>query len=323
MTILWKGGEIDDFPTRSGTISYYGSGGANPFRTGYARDAILFNATSWVVTPQLPAPLTTIGACCYMYRGSGTWLSAKKVMGFRGGGSSKLAIRGSASGYLVLGKWDGASETVLATSTEIPATLGRIDMWIEGYGATARVRVWSESSLLIDYTGDITIPACTGYDEVWWGNPDNGPYVCLSECIVADEITTRLCLVTIYPTGAGDANDLDGGLYSDVDEIACNWADCLWSGTADQRALFAASNLPAGSYTIRDLTVVATAARGASGPANLALGVKSGSENFGTDQSLGLAYGAVSRAMPVNPVTSTVWTQAAVNAVQIGAKSRT
>lgn len=324
MTVLFCGGELEDF-TRSGGTPVPTSS-ASYIRSGYSRMAINITGNSDYIAASFPRQ-TTVGATTRYFRG-GVWTSTGRMLGFTAGGAAnvRLAIVGTAStGYVRLVKYDGVTETVLATSTVSPPynTLARVDLYVEGYGANARVRVYFDNVVFIDYTGDITIAGCTGYDGLWLANPSPLVNCAYSEVIVADEPTTRMSLVTLAPSGAGDANTMDGGNYGSIDEYPCDYSDVVWSGTADQRILVAANDLPAGTFTVRGLKLNAISAKGTAGPGSLALGLKSATtESFDLEQSLSVNYSTVSKFWSLNPVTSAPFTLAEVNAIQLGIKSR-
>lgn len=339
MAILGHYAELEDWKTAVGNWIYY-SGGGGRFR--YGRAALYLgtgNAGAFLQDDWEAGAVTTVCMSTRNYTSSDAFAAASvgRFMGLTDGGSLRLALKGTfATGLIKLVTVDGASEVVLATSAYAPSayTLQRFDLFVEGYNsASARVRVWHQEgtaaqNLMLDYTGDVRVGGSTSLDGLWrTGHSATNPsdLHCFSETFVADVATTRMGLRTFYPNAAGDVNDFDTGAYTDVDEITADTSNFCESGTAGQRFLFGQTDF-AGGITERVLSVQVTAlaARGDTGPANMNLGIKSGTtEDWGPDIPLDVAYAGHRRLMAVDPTDSAPWDQDKVNALQAGAKSVT
>lgn len=268
---------------------------------------------------------TTVGFGLYdvMRNGGGSWGQAdRRIWALTSGGSHRLAVADRDTGNPVLVKYDGATETVLATLNAKPSDGDhRWDVHVADYGATATVRVWCDQVLLANYSGDISIGGCTGYDGLSL-KLTAGYYRDLAGVVVADEATCRIMPVR-RTVGSVDTNTFTSGTYTDVDETVTNTNDYIRSDTADQVFLGGlASSIPTGPYTIIGAKIVAVASKGTSGPTTLKIGFKKdgGSEDWDAGTALAENWDAYQRTVLPAEVT---FTQAEINAFHIGVKSAT
>lgn len=144
-----------------------------------------------------------------------------------------------------------------------------------------------------------------------------------SQIIVSDEPTIGKRARTVPATGAGATNDWIG-TYAEIDEAVYQDADFINSNTADQVELFAHStSIPTG-YQVQAVVVTARAKKGATGPANIQLALRSGGTTyFSSSQALGLGYGAHVGVWENDPATTAAFTTSAIAAAQFGVKSIT
>ena len=127
-----------------------------------------------------------------------------------------------------------------------------------------------------------------------------------------------------YMSGAGATTAWTGD-YTSVDEATLNEADYIYSGTADQVETFAQTLVGATTgYVPVAVSVSARAKRGATGPQNVQLALRSGSTNyFSATKALGLGYTAVQNIWETNPDTGLAFTSSQLAALQPGVKSIT
>lgn len=201
--------------------------------------------------------------------------------------------------------------------------LYKFDMQVAAYGATAIVNVWLDGIPVIAFSGDATVPGLTSLDQVAFCGA-GGFVATISEVIVADADTRTFSLVTLAPAGAGTTHAWTGA-YTDVNEVTINDATAVYTNTAAQTEEFTLTQLPAGTFTVEGVKLIARAAETAGATADkVAVGVLSESTvEAGTPQALTTAWVALESLLPTNPVTSAAWTQTDVNALQISLSSST
>lgn len=146
----------------------------------------------------------------------------------------------------------------------------------------------------------------------------------ISGLAIADEPTIGWRVMQGYMSGAG-ADTAWTGDYSSVDEAALSDADFINSGTANQVETFTFT-LPQSltGYVPRAVCVSARARRGAGGPQNLQLALRSsGTTYFSGSKALGLGYEAYQHIWETNPATSADWLSSQIATLQPGVKSIT
>ena len=187
----------------------------------------------------------------------------------------------------------------------------------------------------INVTGQDTKPGTTTTMDSWETNLGNGNYIddfyCddaafLGDCGVKGLFTTSAGDVTQLTRGGADS----GANWSQVDERPPNSdTDYVYSSTVDQYDLYNIENLDTELSVVKGLKLHAFAEKVDAGAASLSLGAKYDSdgngtadtESWGSDQALSTGYALYERLMEQDPVPSG-WTQAEVNALQIGPKVR-
>lgn len=186
---------------------------------------------------------------------------------------------------------------------------GNVEVFLEGVG---RMPLASAS---MTENPDITSVRVVG---VGGGLRDFGGMV------VATEPTIGWRVGRLVPSGAG-ANTAWVGDYVSVDETTLVETDYIYSGTANQVETFTVTLSPAiTGYVPRAVAVSARARRGASGPANIQMALRSGSTDyFSSSLSLGLGYTGNFNIWTTNPDTSAAWVSTQISALQIGVKSIT
>lgn len=337
--------ELEDATTMVGNWIMVGSSltSTEPYKTGYQRGTMAQSTAGAGshFTKALPSAKTT--QCItggFGSSGASTYWNANSDV-FFGVQSSGTTILGVATttttGLLKLLRWNGATWDTLATGARPVNSAIRLDMFIEDFGASGRVRVWlsyfngtAPAVLWLDTGAGVDLATGTGATDF------DGIYACgtdpvtsgnvaanrISQIIAADEPTLRLPLVTCYPNAAGDVNQWTGA-YTAVDEMNADIGDFTETGSAGQLFLANITDLPSGN-TLTPLGVGVTilAAKGATGPTSIKIAIKThGTVYYGTTYALTLAYAGYSYLWTVNPSTGIAWTQAEITALQIGYES--
>lgn len=327
MTIYFAGSEVDDFPDRINAVMSTIAAGF--VRTAYATRGGVVIAGGFDGTAG--ASFTASSTFFMTFRASfQTNIGTNPIVSLRSNGVHKLRLRGAGGGSnaaLILEKHDGTTATTLATSTltVTTATPYKCDLAVE-YGNPGRVRVWVDQALYIDYSGDTTTGGTTSLNSFRLYAPGtSSSYTSVfSEVIVCTQDSRTLSLVTLAPNAAGTANAWTGA-YTDVDDITPSDTDVISSSTANQVANFNLTGMPAGSsnLTVTAVKVCALAARGATGPSKLALGVRTNSaDSFPTAVTLDTGFSSQTATYyETNPVTSLAWTTGEIDALQIALKS--
>jgi hypothetical protein len=328
MTILFCGGELDDV-TVGGTVTF-NTGTTAAYRTTYARGTLDVAASGTFAANHARASFTASSSFSLTARVYPlTSISANNVfLWLSDAGSARLRLKATSSNptTITLEKYNGTTATTLATSssTITGSTQYRLDVIVD-YQVSGRVRVYVDGTLYIDYSGDVTAASSTTLDSL-----NLGPLAAAtnagrwSEVIVCTQDSRTLSLVTLSPNAAGTANAWTG-TYPDVDDTTASDTDVLTSNTAGQIANFNTTGMPSGwsNLSVTAVKMVASAARGSTGPTKLALGVRTNStDSFPTATSLDTGFSTpVTTYYETNPVTGVAWTTAEIDALQIALKS--
>lgn len=334
MSILWCGGEDIDFPN-GGNVSTDVT--AARFRSGYARCGVQASGNQ-----QYRSSLAFAGGAV-----TSTWFSF--TLAYNSASTlSQLLIGLIDSANAPKGVWIGCSATAFHAlraalykfdgTTKTMLAEGNGDIWVGGiytpmrfdlqlvsYGASATLNLFINGTLLVTYSGDVTVSGVTGVSAVGISSGGNGSV--LSEIIVADEDTRAFPgLATLALTGAG-TTDQWTGIFSDVNGTSFSDATPNFTNTNAQDQQYNWTDLPAGTFAIKAVKIAARMAKSAS-PAvtQVKLGYKSGgSTGFGTGatKALTTAYATYEQIDSTNPVTAAAWVQSDMNALQVDAQSLT
>jgi hypothetical protein len=195
-------------------------------------------------------------------------------------------------------------------------TVEHIDVYIDGNDATGTASLFVGGTEVESAVVDLS--AVTAIDEV---QVRYGHFI--SQMVIADEPTIGMRLLTRYPNGAGSASNWTGG-FTDVDESEFDDADFCNSSTNGQIEQFTQTGPVITGYTVRAAGVYARAKRGASGPANLQIGLRvSGTDYFSSSKALSVGYSAYGEIWETNPATGVAWVNTAIDAIQPSIKAVT
>ena len=335
MAILWCGGEDIDFP--NGTAFSIDTSTTAARRTAYARCTLTMNSANSmgrsVVFPG--GAVTSAWLTARMYYGNVPPSGQGGHIGVGLSGTSKgLFVGGGAStgGKVTLYKYDGTTWTALSAESGTSLASGslyKLDMQVTSYGASATVNVYWGGSLIITYSGDVTVSGMTNFDSVFSAVGAFASYgATLSEMIVASEDTRLMGLCTLAPSAAGDANawtqtTAGANGYQDINDVTIDDSKVWYVNSTAQDGQVNLLDLPAGAYSVKAVKIAARCAMSVgSTPTNIDLGIKSGGTiDPGASQALGTSWAYYERYMATNPVTSAAFTVSDANALQLNFRS--
>lgn len=210
-------------------------------------------------------------------------------------------------------------------------TLYQIDIECDVDGSTGSFALYIDGVKNAELTGNTDFRSGAQADKILFWNQNHSTSssqytVYFTEVIVADEPTVNWRLVTLWPDGNGNHTAWTGD-YTDIDEAEYDTADQVDTTTAAQRESFTIRDIPTvfADLDVAAVVVAALAKRGTTGPQDLQIMVRTNSLDFDSS-SVGLsnvAYERFQNVWATNPDTSAAWTQAEVNALEIGVESIT
>lgn len=334
MTVLWCGTEDVDFPLGGEVIA------SGVWRAGYGRSSAAFAKynTNLPRSTPLAAPITS-GWLSFRHQGFAANIGNTTVGLTKSSSAAAIAPglhigNASTSGKVALFRSDGTAMTQVwaESGSSVPYSgTYKFDLQFSNWGAATNVTLYltlGTATPVVLYSGtlDMTATGIASVDQLAIGTLSG------FEIVLADEDTRPvLGLVTLYPNTAGNQNTFSTpGSFSDLAEApaaySINDATAISSDTAGQRAEFALSNLPAGSFTIKAVKVAARALRGTTGPQSLKLGVRDTTRsitNVDAGRVLATTYTTYEQMMQVNPASSAAFTQAEIDGLQISLESGT
>lgn len=333
MTILFCGGELDDFVS-SGVAA---TTSAATFRSAYARCSLLISGSTWPTynAKAAFAASSDFSVSARVYFGAG-FSAGQPFLWLATGGSTRLRIRATstvnsfATTTIYLDSYtSGGVATTLQTSTLTitNSTLYRFDL-IVSYGVSGRVRLYIDQVLYLDYSGDVTASGSTTLNEVYFGSVSTSTFTAnISEVIVCTQDSRTLSLATLAPNAAGTTNTFTSGAYTDIDETTASDTDVAISSTTGQILQVNCTGMPTGWSNLSVVAVknLASAAKGATGPSKLAIGVRTGgTDYYETATALDGGYtNPPFKIWELNPVTGVAWTTTEIDALQLAYKSET
>lgn len=225
-----------------------------------------------------------------------------------------------ATDVMTIQYWNGSAYVTIDTINISIDAFQDVDMHVECNSATASFSMYFAGTKRIDET-NLNLSGSTAINRlrVYGANYSAR----LSQLIVGDEPMIGWRLATYYPSGAGADTDFNG-TYAGIDEIVFNDADFVNSATANEVSTFTLTGPALTGYVVKAVAVTARAKRGASGPQNLQLVLRSGGTNyFSSTKSLDVGYGGYCHIWETDPATSAAWQNTAISSIQAGVKSIT
>jgi hypothetical protein len=205
------------------------------------------------------------------------------------------------------------TKTALATSSVSisPGTLQKIDVQVV-YAVAGSVNLYMDGTLVLAYTGDTTTDSATSLSGAVLGiNPaalSNTQTVSWSEIICGSEDTRSMNLVTLAPSANGNSFAWTGS-YANLNEVTLDDGTLCASATAGDLAQMAINSSGiTGNPAVKAIAISARIQKGASGPQNLQMNVRTGGNDyFGPTQALPSAFGRVAYTFENNPASSGPW----------------
>lgn len=316
MTIYFMGGEMCAF-TPSASSPTETTTSAAPFQSEFSRCAIDCgaNGIDYVATPTLVLP-DELYTHVYFKRRT-NYGQTYTLLSFLASGTEVFRVRTTDAAIQMQALISAVMTNVGASIAIDPEDIAEhLDVYFQGNDATGNVALYLGGTERTTDTVDLS--SVTAIDTVRSYHPHR-----FSQLVIADEPTIGWRLLTRYPNGAGNASAWTGG-FGDVDEIGYSDADFCNSSTNGQIEQFTQTGPTISGYTTRAVGVYARVKRGASGPSQLAIGLRaSGTDYFGTEQALGIGYAALGEIWETNPATSAAWVSAAIDAIQPSIKAVT
>ena len=324
MSVIWCGGEDIDF--NEGLIIALTTS-ATYFRSAYSRCAITPNGNGFSRSTVFASPITSGWISSHIYFvSSALGTDDNFAIGFGVRGATKGIYIGNSkitSGRIAIFKYDGVTNTELAMDDGVTpySELHKWDIQLINYGASGTVKVFYDTTLILEYTGDLSISGVTGFDCVainQGGGTNEDIYI--SEIIVADEDTRLMSLKTLAPAASGDASEWTNG-YGNIDEATLSDADTVYTATADQNFQCNLTGMPAGDFICKGVKICARMTDGVGGM-GVQMGIKTNSTlDFGDTITLGGVWDSYEELYQNNPVTSNRFTPAEIEALQLAFKS--
>jgi hypothetical protein len=337
MSILWCGGEDIDFPNGTAVLTSTTSG---YFRSSYARVSLYgsYGGTSSSLSSAFVGGAVTtawISAQIGGNTGNNNGSQNSNTARLLGLGNTSLLngtgiyICNTAAFGLSISKWDGTTQTVLASGSPFMTNginLFRVDMSITNYGASSVINLYVNGNLYASFSGSSTISGLSNFNSAVVASTISGNTSqagCASEIIVADEDTRSFSLRTMAPTGAGTTSQWTG-LFSALNPTTINDANSNFTNTVAQDQEFTVATLPTGVFAVRLVKATTRCAATAGSTATkVGTGFKISSTVYpGTAQGpLGTAYTDYEQYYTANPATSTDWTTTDLGSLQLDLRS--
>lgn len=329
MAILWCGGEDIDFPN-NGTAAVITS--SSTFRSGYARCSV-DSSTNFATSNTFAGGAVTSFWATFRLGFTNVTPTNLRMFGFThsaatAGAGLWIGVS-SPFGKTTLFKWDGTTQTTLASETGtsiINNGNNRIDVQVTSFGATATVNVYVAGVLVITFSGDVTVTGVTSIDSVVLGQV-GGTSGTTSEVMLANEDTRAWPgLLTLALTGAG-TTDQWTGLFSTINGTTFSDTSPNYTNVTAQDQQFNVTDPPSGAFAIKGVKITARMAKSASGAVSqVKLGYNSGGTvAFGTGATKAptTAYATYEQLDVTNPVTGNAFSQSEITALQLDMQSLT
>jgi len=247
------------------------------------------------------------------------------IIGPAKAGTNKGLYVGSSNanaGKWAISKYDGTTKTQLATesgTSRANQILQEVVMQIVGPLSAATVNVWIDQTLLITFTGDISISGVSAYDCVKYTRDSTG-FCELSEIQVADgDIRAWPGLLTAALTGGGTTNQWTNNTYTNINGTVISDSSPTSDNVNGEEQQYNITDLPAGSFVIAATSIHARVAKSATpSVTKVALGYnKAGTVTYGASQPAGTGYGTIEQ------IDQGLFTQADMNSLQLSVKAVT
>lgn len=328
--ILFGGAEMSAFTPSDSTALEETDTFSSPYNSNFARVALrTYGGTSYVeATPSASA--TDIWIHFDLWSGNTALTTSSTMFSWydsSGNERFRLDYAAASSNLVTIKYWNGSAFVSAGTiAMEMDQTRQTFDINVLCNSGSGSINVYVSGTNRL--AASVSTSSITNLKKFrFWGvNIGAAVYETkASQIIVTDGVPTVGWRGAIrYPNGAGATTDWTGD-YTAVDEAVYNDADFINSSVADQVELVTGTGPSLTGYTVRAVCVSARAKRGASGPANIRLALRSGGTTYfsGSDIALGLGYAPVQTIWETDPATASSWLTSAITTLQFGVKSIT
>ena len=237
------------------------------------------------------------------------------------------------NGVFNLEYWNGSGFTQLAPAIGISNDVTyKLDFhWIIA-DTDGVFEVYLNEVLAATFTGDTLRTGFTQISKIRFRSTshtqNSGLYIVyFSEIIVADVDTRGWHLRTLVPNGVGSSTAWTND-FNNIDAVGTNGhvtddRTFISSDTAEQIELHTIQDLGA-SFQVEAVVVAARSKVTEAGPQNLQMAIRTGGSNFFSPNiTIGTGWGSEQNVWDTNPDTGLIWTNAEVDALEIGVKSKT
>lgn len=331
MTTLFMGGEMGAFiPSDSSAIEGTGTLSSGSYDSAFARcwvggygsasyiESAAFTETAdiWIhfeIAQHSPTSSSTLRTVCTMVNGSGTEVFRLQSDNPFGGATATYQLQ----------YWNGAAWTNLGSSFTATFHLQVIDIHLVANSVSGSGTVYFSGTQRSTGSADLSSIAGVAQFRGYGKTVGIGAQTGFSQVICSTTSTIGGRLFTVPVTGAG-SDSAWTGTYANIDEVTYSDADFINSASANQVSTFAVTAPTLTGYVVQAVAVTARAKKGAAGPANLQLALRSSGTNyFSSSKALDAGYKAFVNIWDTDPATSAAWVNSAVSTLQPGVKSIT
>lgn len=320
MAIIWCGGEDMDFPF-----------GATPktvttgnYRSGYARGALYGGAYS---RSNSFSTMTSGWFSFWARTFEGTTSSSNALL-------AGVTVDDSFDGWWIrknlgrvrlFNRVSGAAETIVdETNVSLSATgLNKFDVEFV-YAESGSIKVYLNTVLVIDYSGDTRIATASGLSSVSIYGHSTALNGALSELIVADEDTRLMSLKTLAPNADGDINEWAGS-YSNIASFNANDATVIYTTDAEKDFQCQLTGMPNNALENFSVKAVKISARAtdAVGGLGMQIGIKTNNQTvLGATKELDTVFGTHEELYNRNQATGKAFTAEEIEALQLAIRSK-
>jgi len=314
----FESGGLDQFTSSSGAAVVSSSGLS--MDGNYCLDL-----TGQLDTGQISISATGEIYTAFLYRATNN--NSNLIAFFSGGSCVGFLHRGSSG---VLSAYRSSTVLVSSAFAMSLATTYFVEVYFKLHDSSGRFVVKVNGIIVIDFTGD-TNPSLTTFNSLIFGNAATGAAsygFAYYDNIILDTTNWigKTYIQGLAVTGAGTTTQLTpstGSNYACVDEIPASDTDYVYSNTVDQLDTYAAGNLTGTIGTIKAVQVQSRVVKeGTATPQNIKLAVRSGATDYvSADKVVPTTAATVAGIWETDPATSAAWSEANVNAVEIGVKT--
>lgn len=327
MAVYGVGGEADTFYPVAGQ-TYGHTTTAGRFVNTASRGALVVEQGVSEIELNASANLTEGYIHMYLYQEAVAgnvdgWIQIKKL-----DGSNAFRINLNSDGTWDFDKYSGATWVNLFTTgaSMLSNSAGAIDIYINVHASTGSVVIYKDGVSQGSYSGNTSIDNASFGRLHFYGQTGTANELNVSQVIIANESTLGWVLATLSPDGNG-ANTAWTGSYTDIDEFILDTGDYIEAIATNLVETSTVSNINA-AYSTYNVKAVAVGIRASNDSgsviSDLQACVRVSSINyFSPNLSLPKDGADYSRyyVWDLNPNTTSAWSQAAVNALEVGVKS--